>query len=269
MTRNISTFARDRKALRMSRIGLAVAFIGLFLCGAAPQQRTVKVFAASSLTNALQDIDAAFSKSTGIAILPRFGATSALAHQLERSSFAAVFISADERWMDYAETYCHMEPSSRVDLLSNQLVLIAPKSSPIDTVVIAKGFDLAALAGDGHIAVADVNEVPGDIYAKRALISLGAWAAVAPKLMNVENVRTALALVAQEYVSAGIVYETDAKVEPGVKIIGTFPESADSQIKYSAAATITSDQDTLNYLHFLRSLEAKTIFERYGFRYLD
>jgi molybdate transport system substrate-binding protein len=253
----------------MSRIGLAAAFVALFLCGASAQQSTVTVFAASSLTNALQDIDATFSKSTGVTVLPTFGATSVLAHQLEKSSAAAVFISADQQWMDYAETHCRMDRNSRIDLLSNRLVLIAPKSSPINTVAISKGFDLAALAGDGHIAVADVSSVPAGIYTKSALISLGVWAAVAPKLMNAENVRTALALVARRHVSVGIVYETDAKVEPDVKIIGIFPESSTGQIKYAAAATIGSDRETLNYLHFLRSLGAKAIFERYGFRYLE
>src|SRR5215471_1028357 len=253
----------------MSRIGLAAALVALFLCGASAQQSRVAVFAASSLTNALQDIDATFSEATGIAIEPRFGASSVMARKLKRFSAAAVFISADQQWMDYAEAHCRMDHSSRVDLLSNRLVLIAPKSSPIDTVVIAKGFDLAAFAGDGHIAVANVNDVPAGIYAKSVLISLGAWAAAQPKLMNAENVRTALALVARGYVSVGIVYETDAKVEPGVKIIGTFPESSAPQVKYAAAATIASDRDTLNYLHFLRSLEAKAIFERYGFQYLE
>src|SRR5215471_4071201 len=254
----------------MSRIGLAAALVALFLCGASAQQSRVAVFAASSLTNALQDIDATFSEATGIAIEPRFGASSVMARKLKRFSAAAVFISADQQWMDYAEAHCRMDHNSRVDLLSNRLVLIAPKSSPIDTVVIAKGFDLAAFAGDGHIAVAGVNDVPAGIYAKSVLISLGAWEAAQPKLMNAENVRTALALVALgNVVPLGIVYETDAKTEPRVKIVGIFPESSASQIKYPAAATIGSDPDTLNYLHFLRSLEAKTIFERYGFQYLE
>jgi molybdate transport system substrate-binding protein len=252
----------------MSRIGLAAALLALFLCGASAQESTVNVFAASSLTNALEDIDASFSEATGIMVHPRFGASSVMAKELRRFFAAAVFISANQQWMDYAEARCRMDRSSRIDLLSNRLVLVAPKSSPIDTVVIAKGFDLAALAGDGRIAVADVD-VPAGIYAKSILISLGAWAAAQPKLMNAENVHTALALVARGYVSVGIVYETDAKDDPSVKIVGTFPESPASRIKYVAAATIGSDRDTLNYLHFLRSLEAKTIFERHGFRYLE
>jgi molybdate transport system substrate-binding protein len=222
------------------------------------------------LKNALEDIDASFGKLTGITIVPNFGASSDMAKRLRTFFPAAVFISANEEWMDYAEAHCRMDRSSRVDLVTNRLVLIAPKSSPIDTVVIAKGFDLAALAGDGRIAVADVRDVPAGIYAKSVLISLGAWEAAQPKLMNAENVRTALALVALgNVVSLGIVYETDAKTEPRVKIVGIFPESSASQIKYPAAATIGSDRDTLNYLHFLRSLKAKTIFERYGFRYLE
>jgi len=254
----------------MSRIGLAAALLALFLCGASAQQSTVTVFAASSLTNALQEIDASFSKLTGIRIIPNFGATSVMAVRLRTFSAAAVFISANEEWMDYAEAHCRIDRSSRVDLLSNRLVLIAPKSSPIDTVVIAKGFDLAALAGDGRIAVADVHDVPAGIYAKSVLTSLGAWEAAQPKLIVAENVRTALAIVALGHVvSLGIVYETDAKVEPRVKIVGSFPESSAPQIKYAAAATIASGRDTLNYLHFLRSLEAKTIFERHGFRYLE
>jgi molybdate transport system substrate-binding protein len=253
----------------MSRIGLAAAFTALFLGGVSAQQSTVNVFAASSLKNALQDIDANFSKSTGTRVLSRFEASSFLAHRLESSSASAVFISADTQWMDYAEIHCRMDRNTRVDLLSNRLVLIAPKSSPIETVVIAAGFDLASLVGDGQIAVADVNEVPAGIYAKLELMTLGAWAAVRSKLIQAENVRAALALVARGSTSVGIVYETDAKVEPNVKILGTFPETSASQIKYSAAARIGSDRDTLDYLHFLRSPEAKTIFERYGFRYLE
>jgi molybdate transport system substrate-binding protein len=253
----------------MSRILLAAAFVALFLCGASAQQNSVNVFAASSLTNALQDIDAAFSKSTGIRVLSRFAASSFLARRLESSSGSAVFISAAPQWMDYAETHSRMDRNTRIDLVSNRLVLIAPKASPINTVVIANGFDLALLAGDGRIAVAEVNDVPAGIYAKSALMSLGAWAAAEPKLRQAENVRAALALVAQDAVSVGIVFESTARVEPDVKIIGIFPQSSTRQIKYSAAARIASDPETLNYLHFLRRAEAKTIFERYGFRYLE
>jgi molybdate transport system substrate-binding protein len=253
----------------MRRIGFAAVLIALPLCAASAQQATVNVFAAASLEDAVQEIDATFLKTTGIATFPRFGGSSTLAWQLERYLAPAVFISADPQWMDYVEKHSRIDHNTRADLLSNRLVLIAPKSSPIDTVVISEGFDLSSLAGDGYVAVADVNSVPAGIYAKSALTSLGAWAALVPKLMNAENVRTALKLVARGYVPVGIVYETDAKVEPSVKIIGTFPESSTSQIKYPAAATIGSDQDTLKYLQFLRSLEAKTIFERHGFRYLD
>src|SRR5215470_6605112 len=184
----------------MSRIGLAAALVALFLCGASAQQSTVTVFAASSLTNAMQDIDASFSELTGVTIHLNLGASSVMARKLRRFSAAAVFISADQKWMDYAEAHCRMDRGLRVDLVSNRLVLIAPKSSPIDTVVIAKGLDLAALAGGGRIAVADVKDVPAGIYAKSVLISLGAWEAAQSKLMVADNVRTALAIVALGHV---------------------------------------------------------------------
>jgi molybdate transport system substrate-binding protein len=162
-----------------------------------------------------------------------------------------------------------MDSSTRVNLLSGRLVLIAPASSPIDRVVISKGFDLASIAGDGRIAIANEDDVPAGIYAKAVLTSLGAWTAAEPKLMKAENVRTTLALVARGYAPAGIVYETDAKVDPRVKIIGTFPESSATQVTYTAAATIGSDPDTLRYLHFLEGLEARAILEKYGFQLLE
>jgi molybdate transport system substrate-binding protein len=147
-------------------------------------------------------------------------------------------------------------------------VLIAPKDSKIDDVTIAKGFDLAKLAGDGRIATGDVRAVPVGKYAKAALTSLGAWPAAEPKFAMAESVRAALTLVARGEAVLGIVYATDAKVEPGVKIVGTFPAESHPAIIYPVAATTTAKPAANDYLAFLRSTAAKTIFERYGFRFL-
>jgi molybdate transport system substrate-binding protein len=253
----------------MSRIALAAAFIAILLSDASAQQRTVNVFAAVSLTNALDDIDAAFTQSTSTMGRVRFGASSTVAEELKRFLTPAVLISANPQSMDDAEADARIDHNTRVNLLGNSLVLIASTSSPIDPVAITKGFDLASLAGDGLIAVADVNTVPAGIYAKSALISLGAWTAAEPKLIMAENVRRTLDLVAGGYASVGIVYATEAKVDPEVKIVGTFANIAASQITYPAAATIGADPDTLSYLHFLRSAQAKAIFKRYGFRCLE
>ena len=133
---------------------------------------------------------------------------------------------------------------------------------------IGPGFDLAKLAGDGKIATADVKAVPVGKYAKASLEKLGAWTAAEPKFAMTENVRAALTLVARGEAVLGIVYSTDAKVEPGVKIVGTFPADSHPAIIYPVAATTTAKTEAADYLAFLRSSAAKAIFEKYGFSFL-
>jgi molybdate transport system substrate-binding protein len=179
-----------------------------------------------------------------------------------------VFVSADTDWMDYAISKKTINEPTRVNLLGNSIVLIAPKDSKIDHVDIGAGFDLARLAGDGRIATGDVKSVPAGKYAKAALEKLGAWAAAEPKFAMAESVRAALTLVARGEASLGIVYSTDAKVEPGVKIVGTFPPETHPAIIYPIAATLTAKPGTNGYLAFLRSTAAKNILEKYGFKFL-
>jgi molybdate transport system substrate-binding protein len=170
--------------------------------------------------------------------------------------------------MDYGSQKKVIKDASRVNLLGNKIVLIAPKDSKIANVQIGPGFDLAKLAGDGRIATGDVQSVPVGKYAKAALEKLGAWQAAAPKFAMAENVRAARALVARGEAVLGIVYETDAKVEPGVKIVGAFPSDSHPPIVYPVAATATAKPEADDYLAFLRTQAAKTIFESYGFTFL-
>ncbi len=251
-----------------------VAILGLFAAlAAAPQpaaaQETITVFAAASLKNALDDTDAAFTKATGVKVTASYEASSALAKQIEQGAPADVFISADLAWMDYANAHKLIKPETRFNLLGNRLVLIAPKESKLDKVSIGQGFDIAKLAGDGRIAVADVAAVPAGKYAKAALEKLGAWAAAEPKLAQAENVRATLAYVARGETSLGIVYETDAKIEPKVKIVGVFPDGSYPPVTYPVAATADSkNANAARYLTFLRGSAAKSIFEKYGFSFL-
>jgi molybdate transport system substrate-binding protein len=147
-------------------------------------------------------------------------------------------------------------------------VLIAAKDSKIDHVDIKPGFDLAKLAGDGRIATGDVNAVPVGLYAKTALENLGVWASVEPKMATTVNVRAALAYVARGEAPLGIVYATDAKIEPGVKVVGVFPDNSHDPIIYPVAATVNAKPETTQYLAFLRSSAAKSTFEGYGFSVL-
>ena len=232
------------------------------------QDKSLTVFAAASMKNALDDIDAAFTKQTGIKIVASYDASSALIKQIEQGAPADAFISADLKWMDYGSQKKLINDGTRVNLLGNELVIIAAKDSRIDRIDIKPGFDFAKLAGDGRIATGDVQAVPVGIYAKAALEKLGVWSAVEPKMAMTSNVRAALVLVARGEAPLGIVYSTDAKVEPGVKIVGTFPEDSHEPIIYPIAATKDSKPETVQYLAFLRTGAAKAVFDRYGFTFL-
>ena len=256
----------------MNRLaGLFLAFavsLAAIPSPAAAQDKSLTIFAAASMKNALDEIDAAYTAKTGVKIVVSYGPSSGLAKQLEQGAPADVFISADTDWMDYAAGKKSINEASRINLLGNSIVLVAPKDSKVDNVNIGAGFDLAKLAGDGKIATGDVKSVPVGKYAKAALEKLGSWQAAEPKFAMADNVRAALTLVARGEAALGIVYSTDAKVEPGVKVIGTFPADSHPAIIYPVAATTTAKPETTDYLAFLRSTAAKTILEKYGFKFL-
>jgi molybdate transport system substrate-binding protein len=249
--------------------GILLAFVVLLPhAPARAEDKTLVVFAAASMKNALDDVDAAFTARTGVKVSASYAASSTLAKQIEQGAPADIFVSADTDWMDYAIGKKTINESTRVNLLGNSIVLIAPKDSKIDNVAIGPGFDLAKLAGDGKIATGDVKAVPVGKYAQAALEKLGAWQAAAPKFAMAESVRAALALVARGEAVLGIVYSTDAKVEPGVKIVGTFPADSHPAIIYPVAATSTAKPEAKEYLAFLKTAAAKAIFEKYGFKFL-
>jgi molybdate transport system substrate-binding protein len=258
-----------RSAIMHRFAGFLIAFT--ILSGSAPalaQDKTLTVFAAASMKNALDDVDAAYTAKTGVKIVASYAASSALAKQIEQGAPADIFASADTDWMDYAVGKKNINEPTKINLLGNTIVLIAPKDSKVDRVTIGPGFDLAKLAGDGRIATGDVKAVPVGKYAKAALEKLGAWTAAEAKFAMAENVRAALLLVSRGEAALGIVYSTDAKVDPGVKIVGTFPADSHPAIIYPVAATMTAKPEATDYLAFLRSSASKAIFERYGFSFL-
>jgi molybdate transport system substrate-binding protein len=246
----------------------AAAVTALVVQADAAEEKTITVFAAASMKNALDEVDNLFTKQSGIKIVASYAASSSLMKQIEQGAPADVFLSADIDWMDYGIKHNLIKNNRRENLLGNRLVLIAPKDSKIGNVTIAPGLDLAALAGSGHIATGDVRAVPAGLYAKAALEKLGIWPSVESKIAMAENVRAALVLVARGEAPLGIVYETDAKVDPSVKIIGVFPEDSHPPIIYPVAMTKDAKPDAARYLAFLTTPEAKAVFERYGFRVL-
>ncbi len=249
-------------------LAAAVVMAASTLSPHAQQQPSLTVFAAASMKNALDDINAAFTKRSGAKVIASYAATSALVRQIEQGAPADIFASADLEWMDYGLKNKLINPATRVNLLGNRLVLIAPKDSKITSVKLEKGFDLAKLAGDGRIATGEVKSVPVGRYAMAALAKVGMWSSVEKHMAMVENVRAALTLVARGEAPLGIVYETDAKVEPGVKIVAHFPPDSHPEIVYPVGATVKANAEAPRYIDFLQSGASKSIFEKYGFSFL-
>jgi molybdate transport system substrate-binding protein len=223
------------------------------------------VFAAASLTNVLEKLGPIYTQETGQPVKFSFAASSALARQLEAGASADVFASADLEWMDYVQARKLIDRATRRDLLGNRLVLIAPKDSAV-ALKIAPGFALAkALGPGGRLATGDPDYVPVGKYARSALTTLGVWSDVADRLVRADNVRTALAFVARGEAPLGIVYTTDAKIEPGVRVVDVFPEDTHLPITYPVAVVRDARPGADRFVKFLGGDTARAVFQEFGF----
>jgi molybdate transport system substrate-binding protein len=229
-----------------------------------PKKPATLVFAAASLTNVLGDLSAAWEKTSGTPVKLSFAASSVLARQIEAGGNADVFISADQEWMDYLQSRDLIALHSRVNLVGNRLVLIAPADSKIELEV-KRGFDLAGALAGGRLSTGDPDTVPAGRYARSALMSLGAWDQVADRLVRADNVRSAMTFVARGEAPLGIVYATDAQIDPKVRVVATFPDNSHAPITYPAAATANAGPGAAAFLAFLRSSEAAPLWKKYGF----
>ena len=255
----------------MTLAGAIAAFAAVALLAmqaASAQGRDVVIFAAASMKNALDEISAAWTRETGRKVAISYAASSALAKQIESGAPADLFVSADLDWMDYLQQRNLVRPDTRINLLGNRIVLVAPKDAVV-VVKIAPGFDLAGALGGGRLAMGNVDAVPAGKYGKAALEKLGAWNGVKDRIAQAENVRAALLFVSRGEAPLGIVYQSDAASDPNVKIVGVFPEDTHPPIIYPAAVTKDSgNPDVQSFLNYLRSGAAKAAFERQGFTVL-
>ena len=226
----------------------------------------ITVFAAASLTNALNEISEQYKQEAKVDVVASYASSSTLARQIEQGAPANLFISADQQWMDYAIDKKLMVDDTRYTLLGNELVLIAPKDSKLDKVEINKQTDWKKLLDGGRLAVGDPDHVPVGIYAKEALGNLGAWETVDPLLARTNNVRSGMALVERQEAPLGIVYGSDAVASQKVKVVGVFPADTHKPVEYLMA--IVKDQDnkaTRDYYEYLKTPAASEVFKRYGF----
>jgi molybdate transport system substrate-binding protein len=240
----------------------------LFLClpslAAQTDKPTIIVFAAASLTNALQEIGDGFTKVSSIPVKFSFAASSALARQIENGAPTDVFFSADLEWMDYLQSRKLIQVATRHDVLGNQLVLVAPADSKI-VLKIGPHFALAKTLGAGRLATGDPDSVPVGRYAREALTKLGAWNEVEARLVRADSVRSALAFVDRGEASLGIVYATDAKIDNKVRVVDVFPDNTHLPIIYPIALASRAKADAAEFLSYVQSPAADIVFKRYGF----
>lgn len=223
------------------------------------------VLAAASLKNALDETAGQYEKRSNEKIVVSYASSSTLARQIENGAPADIFVSADLEWMDYVEKRNLLKAGTRVNLLRNEIVLIAPVDSKV-FVVVGPRFPLATLLGDGRLAMGDPDHVPAGKYGKAALEFLGVWPAVAGKIARAENVRAALNFVSRGEAPLGIVYRTDAAADPKVKVVGAFPAASHPPVVYPAAMLATaSNPGAEKFLAFMKSAEAVNIFRKHGF----
>lgn len=245
---------------------LVFAFLALYLSVPYARAQAVTVFAAASLKDALDAIDAMNQKRGGPKAVISYAASSALAKQVESGAPADIFISADLDWMDYLEKRGLIKTTSRTNLLRNELVIVAPADTKVSLTVGPK-FPLAAQLGNGRLAMGDPDHVPAGKYGKAALEALEVWPSVAAKIARAENVRSALLFVSRGEAPLGIVYRTDAAADAKVRIAGVFPPTSHPPIVYPAAvlsggrAGAAADR----YFALLKSPEAIGVFKKHGF----
>jgi len=247
----------------------ALSALALLIClAAAPpvvMAADLTIFAAASLKEAMDEQVRRFEASAGQVVVISYGASSALAKQIEAGAPADIFISADLDWMDYLDQRHLVARPTRIDLLRNTLVLIAPASSR-STLRIGPNFALASALGAEKLAMANPDSVPAGKYGKRALEKLGVWPSVEKQVARAENVRAALALVSKGEAPFGIVYSTDALADRGVKVVDTFPPDSYPPIVYPAAVVAASASPAARpLLDYLRSAPARSVWEKYGF----
>ena len=250
----------------IAKFGPALLAMFAMISGSAQAVEKVTVFAAASLANAVDEIVVEYKKEHKGDIVTSYTSSSTLARQIEQGAPADIFISADQRWMNYLADKKMIVADSRVTLLANKLVLIAPVSSKLDKVVIDKNTDWLALLAGGRLSVGDPDHVPAGLYAKQAFESFGQWDKVLPVLARTDNVRSALLLVERQEAPLGVVYGSDAVVSEKVKVVSEFPVGSHDPVEYPLAIVVDhKNDDVVAFYQYLQSPKAKEIFIKYGF----
>lgn len=242
---------------------LIFALIFLPTLSFAEPKNKIVIFAAASLTNAIDDIAAMYEKDKQTEVQTSYASSSTLAKQIENGAPADIFISADTKWMHYLKEKKALKENTIVNLLNNTLVLIAPKGKAFKVEMNeSSGFEDKF---KGKLCTGETESVPVGIYAKQALKSLNWWDKIKSRIVGTQDVRAALVLVERGECDIGIVYETDAKVSDKVEIIAVFPKASHDAIIYPIGLTNHANPKAYDFYNYLKSEQAKAVFIKYGF----
>ena len=244
-------------------IVLVMIFPQIMGCGNTQKHPDLRVFGAMSLTDALTEIGEQFAAKHGVKVSYNFAASSTLQRQLEKGASADVFISASPQQVTALETRDMLAADSRYDVLSNRLVLVSHKNSVLSVETVERLADTTV----SRIAIGQPEIVPAGTYAKEALMYLGLWEKVYPKLIFGTNARSTLAYVSAGNVDVAIVYQTDVTLSKNVKVLYKFPTKTHSPIVYPAVVLKDSNQKELaqQFIVYLKTPSATEIFEKHGF----
>lgn len=248
-------------------LNLVISIIFTCITSNAIAEQKVTVFAAASLTNAISEIVTAYESEYPQKIQTSLAASSMLAKQIENGAPADIFISADTKWMNYLQEKDLLKADSKINLLGNRLVLIAPKGKSFK-VEMKQSFNFNN-AFTGKLCVGEMQSVPAGIYAKQSLIALNWWDTIKARIVGSQDVRAALALVERAECNAGIVYETDAKITQKVETIATFPDTSHDAVVYPLSLTKNAKPEASGFYNYLKSEKAKAVFVKYGFTVLN
>lgn len=229
----------------------------------APEPVELTVSAAASLTDALLKIQEVYKdKQPHVTLTFNMGPSGQLQQQIEQGAPADVFISAAQKQMNTLDEKDLIIKDTRVDILRNELVLIAAKDSTIVTSIDDLNKDEVK-----HIGIGSPESVPAGQYAKESLTALGLWDTLAPKLVEGQNVRAVLSYVETGNAEAGFVYGSDTVVSDKVKIVAPAPKDSYEEIKYPAAVVRDSknQEAAADFVEFLLSPEAKQVLKDFGF----
>ncbi|WP_407558534.1 molybdate ABC transporter substrate-binding protein [Vibrio parahaemolyticus] len=225
----------------------------------------LKVYAASSMTNAIDEIAQDFKEKYDVTVTPVYGGSSSIARQIINGAPADVFISANTKWMDYLVDEGVIDGDNVTNLVRNSLVLIAPQTSSLAVFNFADAKAWEAALNGSRLALGNPTSVPAGMYAKESLTTLGVWKEIQTKVAPAKNVRLALALVERGEAPLGVVYKTDAQLTSKVKIVGEFASDTHAAIVYPAAV-VKDSTESRQFFQYLKSEDAKRVFAHYGFQ---